>query len=339
MRIMLKNHLYCICLILLTRHKATAVSSYSTSVTGDDYVFVGDDLMLTCNLTDKLLDSYTALNISFSFSEPEKPESIPRCLPQSNIHVITEQEAMLIVRNVSINNAGEYMCYAGDSYCFNKDNELLGFSDDIVIDYSPHNVTDIQCVIYNWNESMNCTWKHPVNYVDESNVNVTSGYTVSSDQPVAANKCPQNSYTGCNFNKGNFLFVEDYVIEVNVTNILRKITASVVVHINTYESVKPAPVKQLVPKLVTDMPGCFVLSWEHEKPWGKFYRIQHKIVDENIFSVLIDNFIDTTFTSCGYQPYTHHNFSVECYPTSPYSGYWSDPVYTDAWTPMTGDFL
>lgn len=47
----------------------------------------------------------------------------------------------------------------------------------------------------------------------------------------------------------------------------------------------------------------------------------------------------TDFTTCGYLPYTSHNFSVECQPTGLFSGYWSKPVYASILTPMTGQSI
>lgn len=44
---------------------------------------------------------------------------------------------------------------------------------------APHNVTNLKCEIYNWDENMSCTWQHPVNYLNWSNIEVTVEYMIS----------------------------------------------------------------------------------------------------------------------------------------------------------------
>ncbi|CAG5132254.1 unnamed protein product, partial [Candidula unifasciata] len=266
-----------------------------------------------------------------------QPGSQAKCLPMSLVQIHDNQQgATLVVPNVTLDAAGQYNCHIWKQQCHEVQNiqdlENAGVG-EVRVEYRPYNVSQFVCVFYNWNDSMNCTWQHPVDYSNWSNINISVVYTISSrHHPVSAFRCPHLTYHGCTFMNTESFLVENYVIEVNVTNTVENITASKVFSVSAYKSVKPAPVINLSAQ---PMPGCISLSWQHSKNYEKICRIRHHNIGDNNVEVVNDNINHTHFTQCGYPSYTHHNFSVDCYPAGIYSGYWSDPVYIDAWTPMT----
>lgn len=59
-----------------------------------------------------------------------------KCLPSSNVQVINKSSAVLVVHNVTINDAGVYACYVGPTDCYSGLEHLknVGFSDDVKIE-------------------------------------------------------------------------------------------------------------------------------------------------------------------------------------------------------------
>ncbi|BFZ00067.1 hypothetical protein BsWGS_03106 [Bradybaena similaris] len=336
-------YILCVTVLPLIRCLAAALGLPSIlnrqqAITGEKYIFVGEDLRLTCSPPEATLATYSVHNISFSFSQPlQDSSSLDECLPMSWVHVDeVQQSASLVVLNATLKNDGQYTCHIGNKYCLGREDigqlEYVD-SDDVHVEYPPHNVSQFNCVFYNWNDFVNCTWQHPVKYADWSNINISAAYTVSlKNNEVHAYRCPHLTHNDCTFNSSEFFLANYYVIEVNVTNIPKSVTASKNFIVNANEAVKPAPVINLS---ANSTPGCITLSWEHSKKYQKEYRIRHQIVGVNNFEVVNDSITDTNSTLCGYHSYTHHNFSVDCKPANIYSGYWSDPVYINAWTPMT----
>ncbi|BFZ00073.1 hypothetical protein BsWGS_03112 [Bradybaena similaris] len=299
------------------------------SITGETYLFVGEDLQLNCSLSDSTMQTYTAHNITFKFEHKAQGEF--KCIPQSHVSVVNSQVAMLVIQNVTSQNEGPYACYVGSTDCKDGDNsnlEYVNVSGDVSVEYAPHNVTNFHCEIYNWDEYMICTWQHPVNYVNWSNIEVAVEYMLSGD-PRSAYKCPLTSKDNCTWDRENVYLGKNYYIQVAVKNQENNATASKVFVVNTSKIVKPAPVKNFTIAASKEKSGCLVLSWSHSDKYNeKEYRIKND-------SKILQNITVTDFTTCGYLPYTSHNFSVECQPTVLYSGYWSEPVYASILTPMT----
>ncbi|CAG5115414.1 unnamed protein product, partial [Candidula unifasciata] len=184
---------------------------------------------------------------------------------------------------------------------------------------------------------MTCHWQHPVNYTNKDTVHVTCFYTVRHSNLTY--QCPKESYNGCTFSHGEFMST-DYVLQVSVRNTRTARTASAIFAVDTSRLVKPAPVEHLIAIEDPRGSGCFSVFWTHSRKFHpKVYRIQHQIVGQTQMSVLSAATNETKLTSCGHSPYTHHRFSVTCFPASIWSGNWSDPVFTDAWTSMTAPGL
>ncbi|BFZ17023.1 hypothetical protein BsWGS_20062 [Bradybaena similaris] len=192
---------------------------------------------------------------------------------------------------------------------------------------------------------MTCRWQHPVNYSVPEAIRVACFFTVQHSS--AFYKCPQQVHTGCHWALGEFRAGPVYRLQVLVTNTRTQRTASATFTIHTLEIVQPAPAEQLTAIEDSKRKGCFLLSWSHPRKYRpKVYRIQHRTVGDTQSPILSVNTEDTHMTtndthmtSCGHRPHTHHNFSVQCLPTSVWSGKWSDPVFTDAWTSTTAPGL
>uniref|UniRef100_A0A0B7A5N3 Fibronectin type-III domain-containing protein n=1 Tax=Arion vulgaris TaxID=1028688 RepID=A0A0B7A5N3_9EUPU len=321
-----------LCLIILVGFSSSVqFSSSPYAVTGEAYLFVGEDLRLYCTLSEEFLQNFNASDISFTFQY--QTEANTTCVPASDVHIVDSNVAMLIIHNITFQNVGPYSCYVGGPYChdqYSKDSQYVGVSDDISIEYSPQNVTNFKCVLYNWDEFMNCTWQHPVEYRNVENIKVTTIYAVARD--ISA-ECPKETNTSCTWYKENLRLARIYYVQVNVINTKNNATATSLFWFKPFALVKPEPVQNLkIIAVSEESPGCLLLSWSHARIFrNKVYRIKHQNETDKEFYVLYDNLTETNMTICGYLPYTFQNFSVECYPTS---GYWSEPVYAGNTTPM-----
>ncbi|BFZ00068.1 hypothetical protein BsWGS_03107 [Bradybaena similaris] len=316
-----------------TTMPAPASSIEILVVTGCTYLLEGEDLVLTCSLPDNYLGQYTAANLSFRHSWPSQPQSTFECVPESSLQVISEKTAKLNISKVTFCDAGQYTCFAGDTQCrfgVNHTSSLpFGFVNDVNIEYTPRNVTNFRCEVYNYYEYMVCTWQHPVQYKNWANIQVDVLYSVTSLNPSV--NCPKQTNTSCSWDPPQPAF---YKIQVCIRNKPKNKTVCTTFEIDSQKIVKPAPIENLTIKPSGNQTGCLLISWLPPTLRAKVYRIQQQVVGAEQFTILSNNSKEESYTWCGYHPYTHHNVSVECLPAGVYDGNYSDPVFKDVWTPM-----
>ncbi|GFR97734.1 cytokine receptor [Elysia marginata] len=310
------------------------------SIQGDSYVFVGSKLKLKCTLPDNMwMDGWSSKDISFYHSWPSnhKPDDF-RCL-EAQTSVDSQTSASVVVENVTLDDAGTYTCYVGRSNCSRQ--VVVGIGTDVFIEYPPHNVTNLICIVRDWTESMKCTWAHPVEYVDAKNMSVT--LAIDTMMSKTGKECPHLTKTSCEWrNRQEFLAASKYYLQINVTNSRTHDVAEKLFTVETLKSVQPSPVTGLNVK--ESAVGCAKVTWSHRiKSRWLIFRVRHRAKQEEEFQVLanvtgkLENSEDgiLSYTKCGLDPMTSHEFAVDCYPGGVSSGYWSRAQTTEITTAQT----
>ncbi|CAL1531414.1 unnamed protein product [Lymnaea stagnalis] len=306
------------------------------NIIGREFVYVGDELQLTCVLDS---NEFTASNITFTVYYPFESNDTRKCINQQQVYVINDSTAVLSVPNVSRAGRAEYSCLVA-SECINNMPSSSGewvASLDISIQYRPQNITNFTCVVFNFNENMNCTWQHPVPYdVTLNDTKVSLVYT-TDPQRFSFFVCPQLNFNGCFWNNltQTGSNQEWFIIEINVTN-MNTIDAAIqsqIFKVEPSQNVKPAPVTDL---LITNTitKNKFLLSWNQARSQYHqlIFQVFHKLPEEEDFKMIMNNITATNLTY-ELRPNTMHTFYVQCYPGNGYSGYWSDKTFYSYHTP------
>ncbi|CAL1531415.1 unnamed protein product [Lymnaea stagnalis] len=294
-------------------------------IIGREFVYVGDELQLTCVLDS---NEFTARNITFTVYYPFEIYDTRKCINQEHVHVINDSTAVLSVPNISRAGRVEYSCSVG-SECINNIPSSDEWVDslDISIQYRPQNITNFTCVVFDFDENMNCTWQHPVPYnVNLNNTYVSLVYTTDAQH---FNHCPQLNFNGCFWDRltGGY----KYIMEVNVTVKNTKDTASQIFIVTPSQNAKPAPVTDLFITNTTNK-NEFLLSWNQKRYWRLIFQVFHKCPEDADFKMIANNITATNLTY-ELRPNTMHTFYVQCYPGNEYSGYWSDKTFYSYLTP------
>ncbi|RUS84247.1 hypothetical protein EGW08_007999 [Elysia chlorotica] len=320
------------------------------AMTGDSYVYVGHTLEITCTLTGKWA-TWSQHDISFYHSQPLNFESDAAdlgCL-DAQTYVYGLNSAKLVVDNITLDYAGQYTCYVGKTKCSTEN--LVGLAYDVHIEYSPHNVTNLVCKVWDWTEGMTCTWEHPVNYVNWKDISITLNSAYKNSKAVVA--CPHLDSTSCEWrNTQEFSAAPQYWLEISVTNLRTNDVAQKIEEIETMKLVQPSPVSDLKIKPLPERVGWLKLTWSHNKPLRDIvFRVRHRARGEERFAPLENvtrNGITTVSTGGEstlsletgvYRPMTTHEFALDCYPIGDYSGFWSESRTIEITTPQTAPLL
>ncbi len=328
---------FCICLLSVLLLKIdpsvqdlTDIMAYFESMIlkSDTYLFVGEELNVPCKLGAEMLQNgHTSQDIFFTFVQPKKAYPRPVCVNSSLVRVLDASTAVLSIRNVTLNEDGLFVCYVSHDNCSSLENTTgfwgetaIGFTDDIIIQYKPQNVTDFKCIIYDWNGHMKCTWTHPVPYVEDYGDSDTF-VAIKEGELGNLTFCPINDSVSCLWPKGYLMQKDTYYITVEVWNAEKAIHTSQVFTVRADQIVQPAPVKNIRAKTLSDR--CLKLSWTHGSNRAKVCRITQQKDGDPGHKVVTDNETHTIYKVCDYEPSAVYTFAVDCHPLG--LGYWSNP--------------
>ncbi|KAH9504630.1 hypothetical protein Btru_062469 [Bulinus truncatus] len=296
---------------------------YNGVKTGSNYYLVGEDLKLNCTLSDDLLKTWKSDNLHFEKRDQSVASGTKTCFPTDHITIIDNSTAALTIQNITVDRENVYFCQAGCYSDCEDCSETVGYTDEIKIQYGPKNVTNVTCFIYNWNDHMNCSWKHPVKYQDygDTSVSVSNSSTVFCEGKLLEN---------CTWSGDKFTVRDKYAVNITVINTERNVSASQIIIVNRNENVKPAPVTDLK---VEELPNsCLLLSWNHTSSEDKVFQVCSPEAQGD-FKVLTSNLNRSSYKECNIKPYTLYTFFVRCFPSGA-KGYWSDPIFVNITTKL-----
>ncbi|XP_070194497.1 cytokine receptor-like factor 1 [Littorina saxatilis] len=135
----------------------------------DPYLFVGEDLILFCNLTS--LDQQVEDSSYLYFTQNGNR------IPDDNITILTTRSIRLrSTIGRPDRDEGHFVCWLRQEHSNSR--KTIG-SQHVKADYSPVSVNDVNCTVYNW-ENMTCKWELGHNYRHPEYISVTLVWTIRS---------------------------------------------------------------------------------------------------------------------------------------------------------------
>ena len=289
----------------------------------DPYIFIGEYLNMTCTLyqnTAEKGDNSSKLYFSHTINGIEIE------VPENETFIINSTSLTMNKMMSSILYDGPYYCNLRNPVSTN--NSYVGRT-WIELEYPPKrvNATNFNCIIYDWDRSMVCTWDLGVEYKNINNINTTLFIFLDGNYGSCPNKrltnCTWNNDDGVTFDRKTMYFI------VTVTNTKHNISVSSGwIPISQNDHVKPDKVDYLISRAVNST--CILLEWRHQKQfrtkefiitysskWNNRQRIETNDINKKII--------------CGLKPNTNYNFEIVTVPEGG-KGYESDPVFNSTST-------
>ncbi|KAL4236874.1 Cytokine receptor-like factor 1 [Mactra antiquata] len=283
----------------------------------DPYIYIGNNLTLTCNLTKYDEVTYNSQYLSFSRRNDEP-------VPSKYISIVSTRSIILRFPITSPEDEAHYLCKLNRSA--NRP-ELIG-SQFVRVEYEPKPVTEISCRVYNW-ENMTCTWDLGVKFVHPNTIEVKLVWVVQKDQF----DCPHQTNTSCSWwkNDGPDSFMSDttYFVGVSIENKLTSVyypEKTKAITVDTTQIVEPAPVKRMRAEKNST---CITVYWQHEKTRrDKVYKVnfKHEMARHWETKEVGDA---ENLTLCGLRPNSLYYVQVSCLPklfSGQEKGFWSKPA-------------
>ncbi|XP_061182315.1 uncharacterized protein LOC133190640 [Saccostrea echinata] len=277
------------------------------------YITKGSTLVLNCTIEE---DSSPYL-LMFTFGKNNVDQS-----------EFTEQEKknIILLKKVvkDFDDQGVYNCY--------KDDKKVG-SSYIEVDYplQPVNDSDFQCILYDWDDSLSCSWEIGT-YKHNGNINVTVIAETSSHPLLYPDKL---NNTFCQW-KGTFDDPFWYKFYLSVHNI--KMNQSIQSNFTRIASsiVKPAPISNVFAENISST--CLTVRWNTRQ--FKFQVLVFIASDEWNSSIpkkkeaRPGDHIEQYLQFCNLIPFTDYTFNITRrkltmigHNKSREDGYWSDPAF------------
>ncbi|KAK3593373.1 hypothetical protein CHS0354_021945 [Potamilus streckersoni] len=299
----------------------------------DPYAFIGERLVLTCNIRDvdnsKTVSLYfdTAVNNSGNIEVNQTGYEIiqlNRTAIQLTSPVLTVDDAL------RHNKSRSYRCMVREvvNICTEKSKKYVK-NKHVKIDYYPHNPENFTCQVYNW-DRLTCTWDM-IPYFHKEDITVEcfwksdlqSGYS-----NIWGSDFSTKTFTS--FTMDSFNMMPKYWFYFNITNIARNIVnTSATFEINPFKIVKPAPVELISFENVNDT--CVTVAWSHSRQFRpKMFRVRYTSECSSEQQITTQEMIGTV---CDLNPYTNYTFVVDSIPVDQMSkgtalntvGFISDP--------------
>ncbi|KAL5015998.1 hypothetical protein ScPMuIL_005587 [Solemya velum] len=280
----------------------------SVEPTTEPYVFIGSILTLTCTIISDEWTDVSTLRFTHNNNQNFKPEYLESSGPNSlqlNYPILREDDGKSI------------FCWANRS----TGEEKFVFV-KVKTEYRTRDVENFSCRLYNYDESLFCHWEHGVEYVNASNIAVTTLFRVSRGSPVA---CDNQIVTSCRWNSSHAHQVDRKVVffMIFVNNIKNGDKHAQSVMLDMKKSVQPKPLSVL--EVITINSTCVFVHWSHDRIFrSKDYRIQYWCLcswDATIQSVVVSDPTNSTFF-CDLNPATQYQITVAVKPVE--GGFWSE---------------
>ncbi|OWF40369.1 Protogenin [Mizuhopecten yessoensis] len=292
----------------------------------DPLVFVNETLVINCTLTSPNDDSNSS---TLYFIHEHTPVN-------QSYHEVVDNGTLTFRKVAELTDAGNYYCHRRD---ISGVMGLVG-GQQLEVDYEPQEVTELQCIWYNWKDGLKCSWELPAYNMRNIEVQLQWYNGVTG-------QCPNMSVdmTSCTFDpSGVSLDTSEWYFKVNVTNTRRKVSA-----IGPYitkipaENAKPNKVDRFGYKYTNDS-SCVQLTWIYDvfisRSRKKQFRVRYwssALQHEE----LVHDDGDGGLMVCDLDPDTLYTYTVDVRAVK--SPFYSDPftisVKTDQDVPLTAPVL
>ncbi|XP_069127621.1 interleukin-6 receptor subunit beta-like [Argopecten irradians] len=277
----------------------------------DPYVFVNETLEINCTLTS----SDEVHNSSVLYLKHGQTQV------KDTFFDFPNNRTLLFRKVAEMSDAGNYLCLRRDI------DGMMGFvgGQVVKVDYAPQEVTEIQCIWYNWNDRLECSWELPAYGMSDIEIKLV-WYNGATGQ------CPDMNpnKTMCTIQPTDAaLDTSPWYFQITVTNTRRNISATGPwIKKKQSENVKPNKVETLGYEY-TDNSSCIRLTWRCkdiacDSP-HRAKQVRARCVS-NIgqFKEVIHAGSNESVLVCDLDPDTPYTCTVDMRtPTSPF---YSDPV-------------
>ncbi|KAL3868789.1 hypothetical protein ACJMK2_041550 [Sinanodonta woodiana] len=271
------------------------------------YGFIGETLDMTCIITKSIIQK-NASDIIFTLNDKEL----------NNTFILGEKSKKLVLQlsGPQMNTAHIYCNVSGSNFTYIS-------SKIINVEYAPQNITNISCVIHGWDAFMYCSWSHPVEYLNQSNIQVTSRW---KSQYFGYENC-SNSYNYCNLTEERFFSNKYMTIYVEVKNTRLNVSTTGTFEFDANKIVKPPPLEKISYEILNST--CILLNWTNVKPHRRknvtvTYESEWKVSKKILRYRVVEEDVYVNRTLCGLLPYTSYTLSFTVYPE--YDGYPSETI-------------
>ncbi|VDI60441.1 cytokine receptor domeless, partial [Mytilus galloprovincialis] len=278
----------------------------------DPYLFVGEYLNITCTL-----DSHTVENgdnsskLWFSYGRDiDVPDTETTILNSTSLR---------LSRLMTTTFDSPYMCYLRNPNFTENVWDSVAIVDTTTVrtEYFPQPVKNFSCIIYDWDEKMECSWDLGVNYRDLHYINTTL-------RIAYAGWCPNMNLLNCTLTQGDGISFDRSTLYfiVNVTNTMRNVFAATDwITVKQATSVKPSPVDMIEISSITSR--CVSLKWLHNRKHRVKIFIIYIKSKWNDNEKIVSREFNTTV--CNLKPNTEYQISIVTRPGE-HIGYPSEPV-------------
>lgn len=281
----------------------------------DPYVYIGNELVLSCNLTRPLDEDSKSMYFTRNANER---------IPSKYVSIVGTRSIKLRMPILSPDDSGNYVCK------INKTNGkigVLGFQ-VVTVDYKPQKVKkeDISCRVFNW-EKMNCTWKLGVNYIHIRDIKVELVWAVASDNKQY--DCPHQTNTSCVWysdnSKDRLRWNMPYSMGILVSNEITKDQVITTFVQDTESIVQPDTVSNVV---ITPNSTCMTIQWNHSDQKNlKLFQVQYK--SEWMQTAEVIETEEMSAVACDLKPHTWYTVEIRARPLTSRgieTGFWSEAV-------------
>ncbi|VDI52256.1 cytokine receptor domeless [Mytilus galloprovincialis] len=265
----------------------------------EPYLFVGEYLNVTCTLTSQTVengDNSSKLFFSYGWTDIEVLETETTIITNASLKYSTLMTTVFMRKySCNLRNPVSVDPFPGSNFAT---------VDTVYVDteYHPEPVTNFSCIIYDWDEKMECSWDLGVNYRELRYID-TSLYL------QLTGSCPNKNLLKCKWIRGESYSFDrsSLTFIVSVKNTKRNVSVDTDwITIIQAEYVKPNPIEEI--EIVYISSRCVSLKWNHKKSDREKKFIIHITSKWTDDKVIKSRELNTTV--CELKPNTEYKIST-----------------------------
>ncbi|CAC5372177.1 unnamed protein product [Mytilus coruscus] len=285
----------------------------------DPYLFVGEYLNITCTLSSQTVENGdNSSKLWFSYgSDIDVPDTETTILNSTSLK---------LSRLITTTFDSPYACnLRNPNFTENVwENVAIVGTTTVRTEYPPEPVKNFSCIIYDWDEKMECSWDLGVNYRDLHQINTTLIISDGIKENGHGGSCPNMNLLNCSLYQGGGISFDRSTLYfyVIVKNTMRDVSVDTGwITVKQAKSVKPSPVDMIEISSITSK--CVSLKWVHKRVHRSKIFIIHITSKWNDDKVKKLREFNTTV--CDLKPNTEYQISIVTRPGEDI-GYPSEPV-------------